>query len=308
MSTIDSMVFQLQKDAMDTSVSVSHLLRKAKFIANELNQLEILIWIDRELKGYEVQNIGKLPPYRQIRATPIGYDRLNRPWPIRFDSSEYSEALSKAKILEPLGVLEEKIRQEDKGSFHIPYPHETDKALRESIDSEGLVNMTAMSIERSQILGIIEAVRDLIYDWSFDLKKVGIIGSNMSFDEIEKEKATSPSQQLINNITNYGTINGSIGGNLEQTQGSIINSTISNLDIDKITNFLRQLDEVLPHLPSELNSQIKLLAKEVKDEAVKNTPETSKIKGGIQKIIDICARVSDNLITQGIIALAKNLF
>jgi hypothetical protein len=47
-----SLVEELQKDALNSSVSVLDLLRKALVVATKLNIDEFKEWIELELKGY----------------------------------------------------------------------------------------------------------------------------------------------------------------------------------------------------------------------------------------------------------------
>jgi hypothetical protein len=47
-----SLVEELQRDALDSSVSVLDLLRKALVVATKLNIDEFKEWIELELKGY----------------------------------------------------------------------------------------------------------------------------------------------------------------------------------------------------------------------------------------------------------------
>lgn len=51
MNTVIPMVLQLQSEALNHSVPVLQLLRKAKVIASKLGLEDALVWIDRELDG-----------------------------------------------------------------------------------------------------------------------------------------------------------------------------------------------------------------------------------------------------------------
>ena len=57
-----SLVEELQRDALDSSVSVLDLLRKALVVATKLNIDEFKEWIELELKGYSGQET--VPDYR----------------------------------------------------------------------------------------------------------------------------------------------------------------------------------------------------------------------------------------------------
>jgi len=49
-----SLVLELQKEALDQRVSVSHLLRKALVVVRKLKLSEFQNWIEIELNGYGI--------------------------------------------------------------------------------------------------------------------------------------------------------------------------------------------------------------------------------------------------------------
>ena len=63
---MQSLVEQMQAEALDRSVMVSDLLRKAKVVASKLDLLRILTWTDAELNGYKPGQ--DVPDYRILRG------------------------------------------------------------------------------------------------------------------------------------------------------------------------------------------------------------------------------------------------
>ena len=61
-----SLVDQLQQQALDSSVSISDLLRRVKVVASELGLPDLAAWADRELNGYADDD--EFPKYRLIQA------------------------------------------------------------------------------------------------------------------------------------------------------------------------------------------------------------------------------------------------
>lgn len=310
MTEINSMVQKFQKEAIDANVPVSNLLRQAKLIATELKQEIILGWIDKEQKGYRRDNREGLPSYRNLQGVPAVQDTFGRWTPVRFQTLREHEILSMAPIFDSVGTLELRIKDKTESFFHVPYLYEMDKQLRNVIRDGDIFSATGISLEGVQIWSIVETVRNLIYDWSLDLRKAGIIGENMAFTESEKEKAEAPTQQLTNNINNHFTIQGNFVGNLDQSQNNITNDLTNNFNFDEVTDFLKKLEKVIPHLPIEIKSQIETAVKEVKEEVKKDHLDESKIKLSLKNIKDICEKFAGDLITQGItqgiIGLLKN--
>ena len=60
------LVDELQADALDESIHVMALLRKAKAVSVKLNAPSISAWIDNELQGYRSNE--DIPEYRHVRG------------------------------------------------------------------------------------------------------------------------------------------------------------------------------------------------------------------------------------------------
>ena len=59
------LVSELQRDALDTNVKVSELLRKAYVVATKLNIPDFKNWIQKELNGYGFDK-DEIPNYRLL--------------------------------------------------------------------------------------------------------------------------------------------------------------------------------------------------------------------------------------------------
>ena len=66
-----SLVEQMQREAIDQSIPVSQLLRRAKLAAFKLQLKPSLAWVDHELDGYRGVMLADLPNYRLIRGAPV---------------------------------------------------------------------------------------------------------------------------------------------------------------------------------------------------------------------------------------------
>jgi hypothetical protein len=81
-------------------------------------------------------------------------------------------------------------------SFHIFYDEKAEKFL---IGLMSFPAKPAIRYERPQFQGILDAVRNIVLEWSLKLEGDGILGEGMSSNESEKQAASSASH----NITNY---------------------------------------------------------------------------------------------------------
>ena len=104
------MVLKLQADAINEDVSVASLLRTAKALATKLDLEDALIWIDRELNGYEQLATEDLPAYRRCTGEPKAWNPYHGWQPIHFEDAETMKLCSSAPIGQSLGAIEEMLR------------------------------------------------------------------------------------------------------------------------------------------------------------------------------------------------------
>ena len=93
------LVLKLQADAMNERVPVASLLRTAKAIAIKLDLEDALVWIDRELSGYEELTIEDLPTFRCLRGIPQGWNPYQGWESIQFSDAEHLKQFSTAPIV-----------------------------------------------------------------------------------------------------------------------------------------------------------------------------------------------------------------
>jgi hypothetical protein len=99
-----SIVLELQRDVLDSSVSVSDLLRKALLIATKLDIPEFKSWIENELSGYRSESV--VPPYRESAGTLMGQDRWGRWLPVLFSDSKLEEMIAKFQFVDAVTEIE----------------------------------------------------------------------------------------------------------------------------------------------------------------------------------------------------------
>src|SRR5712691_4650814 len=89
----DSIVMELQRDALDRTVPVSDLLRKALLVATKLGVRDLGEWIEHELNGYPEG--ADFPEYRQFRGQLKAFNPHQGGWiPLLSSDAPALEALS----------------------------------------------------------------------------------------------------------------------------------------------------------------------------------------------------------------------
>jgi hypothetical protein len=79
-----TIVEQIQRDALDPSVSVSTLLRRVKLAAAKLGLGQVENWVEQELNGYS----STLPEYRIMRGSPMAFNPYTGWQPLMGSSDE----------------------------------------------------------------------------------------------------------------------------------------------------------------------------------------------------------------------------
>ena len=161
-------------------------------------------WIQLELNGYP--NSSKVPPYRfavaEIRlVNPV----LGRLIPF-YLPPDIAEPLERAPIRQAIGTLVE-LSGKPSDTFHMTIPPELRQIL---LEGQGRLQMApVMQISRVYITTVLDAVRNMILEWSLRLEQRGILGEGMRFSSEEKAIAMNSSnihigsfQGVLGNIDN----------------------------------------------------------------------------------------------------------
>jgi len=202
-----SLVEQLQVAASDSNVKVSDLLRKAKLVAAKLNQPEMMRWVDSELSGTFAGD--DVPEYRRVPTQPVYQNAYWGRVPFVTSNAGINEIFNSSRQLPmSIGELEALLQGDDK-VFYLNLSEGIYQKLRSwGIDGD----IRPMSeISRASIVGVLDAVRTAILDWSIKLEANGIMGTGMSFSDEEKKRAQSVPAAAIHIHGNIGNFSGVIG-------------------------------------------------------------------------------------------------
>lgn len=203
---MSSLVEELQRDALDGEVDVSDLLRKAYAVAVKLKLAKFKAWVSAELNGYKED----LPTYRVIHGVLRAWNPYNGWIPVMFESSRDGDQLSVHKEFGPIGPVQDLLRQSD-GKTDGLIVHLTPR--QQAVVQRGfrLPLEASLHIGRSSLVKIVDAVRNLILDWSLTLEADNILGEGMTFSTEEKRLAERNADELQASVINIGTmVNSSI--------------------------------------------------------------------------------------------------
>ena len=201
---MSSLVEELQHDAIDSNVDVSGLLRKAYVVATKLKLEQFKSWCNHELNGYPTREV---PAYRQINASLRANNPYNGWIPVVCEDPAFAVQMCVHRNTESVGTLQHMIADA---------PGESRVVVKFGPEIQRLFDTdfeVALHYGHHCVVGILDAVRNTILEWSLKLEADGIIGEGMSFSSGEKtiaEQKSDDLQSVINNITIENMVNSSI--------------------------------------------------------------------------------------------------
>lgn len=250
-----SLVLELQREAMNPDSRLSDVLRKAIVVATKLKIQDLRVWVELELKGYS--NDEKIPSYRKVNGTLKAWNPYNGWIPVIVRHSEVSEMLSNRKIAQPISELESLVHHKDEGGvLQVPLPHDWIMKIFADSKEFRLGMVPTLIVDRSQLVGILDAVRNEILNWSLALEGQGILGDGMSFsiEEVEKAKSTTY------NIKSFKGILGNVAsstiqvGDYPSIHSALKEKGVSQKERNELENLL---DEIKTAEPSRRQSLVK---------------------------------------------------
>lgn len=288
-----SIVLELQKDAMNNSIPVSVLMRKAYIIAKKLGLSEFEKWIQSELNGYAVDD-KNIPNYRKIQGNIRGWNPYHGWIPVIIEDEKISEILSNNIVIQPIMDIENLLNS--KGDYlSMKFPQKIQNMLSKGVRMQTIFDLR---VSKGQLHSIIEAVRNIVLEWALKLEEDGIKGDKLSFSIEEKEMAKEKNYNIYNF---YGDISNS---QIQQNSHHSVQIMEQNeLDVEKVKKLVSHISENMDSFSfeekkvCELNSELNTL----KDQVESPKPKSIIIKECLKSIRNIFEGVSGNLLASGII-------
>ncbi|MFP6784751.1 hypothetical protein C1X72_25735 [Pseudomonas sp. FW306-2-2C-D06B] len=212
---MDSLVLELQRDALDRNIHITDLLRKALLVSRKLKIKDLEEWLNGELNGYDSSLV---PDYRQVSGELKVFNPYNGWNPVMLTDKQWQDLLCTRKLEISISQIENLVENSKGGAFLIKFPAEQAKIIMELIGRE---LEPALHASLHQLVLIIDSVKTKIMEFALDLESRGILGENMTFSKQE--------QQLAETIT-YNTINIHSMENSQIQQANAESDQIAKLD------------------------------------------------------------------------------
>jgi hypothetical protein len=289
---VASIIEQIQRDALDDTVSVSALLRRVKLAAAKLGLGGVEDWVEQELNGYS----SSVPDYRVLHGRPMALNPYRGPLPI----GGFVEHLSKRGNGQSVAEIESMLAADTARSFQLRYSDQICKKLDETNDVTG--GNYYLEITRSQLAGVLDRVRNLVLDWAIRMDTAGVHGTEFSFDAKEKQRAQDVGHTI--NIGSIASFTGNLGvGNVS---GDI---DASDINVSEMRNLLDQLKRHADELEqagadrSRLEERVAALEAELANAS----PNRSIVREALTDIRNALSGAVGSLIASGALNLISQM-
>ncbi len=295
-----SLVLELQREALNSTVPVTDLLRKALVVARKLGIKEFQAWIEYELNGYA--NLSDIPKYRLLSGSPKFVTIFGGLNDFTLGKLREKEKLSLLPTDRPIGEIEYLLKESGKKPFiNMPYP---DQLISEIAKNQSLPSRPFLLINHSSIQGLIDAVRNVVLKWTLKLEEDGILGEAMTFTKEEKQVASS-------HVYNIQTFIGHMSHSQFQqdTRDSVQTMSINDIDIGKVMLILEEIKKAIKDitLPSETKDELSAEIATVETQAASPKPKMKIIKESLHTIRNILEGTAGSLLASGLLEKLKTL-
>lgn len=290
---MNSLVLELQKDALDKNTRVSDLLRKAFVVSKKLSIIKIEEWLENELNGYPSNS--NIPDYRTVHGQIKVWNPYQGWQPLNFSDPEEAEILAKRKINQSIGELDSIIENNKDGELQVPFTQNIINSLMKSME---IPLHPVLFISYSEVIKILNVVRNTVLHWSLQLEKEGILGEGMSFSKKEKQIADKVTYQ----ITNY--IGSMQNSQLQQDSSGAIQKLNIGINIDDLLAFITELNKSIDKLDLEENEKQKLITGigTIENQANSPKPKQKIIFESLKTLRTILEGVTGNIIAAGLLS------
>jgi AbiTii len=295
---LESIVLELQREAISSKTIISDLLRKALFVARKLKVKEFEDWITQELNGYQGSST-EIPQYREFIGKLQHFNPYHGWCPVIVQDEKIVDIFTKRKIGQPISEIEY-LMNGDFRTLAIPLPQGQQNMLSDYFNEP---TQFQLEISESQLVRVKDTVRNIILEWSLKLEEDGIMGEGLSFSEKEKQEASKQNYN-INNF--YGNASGI---QIQQNSPNSTQTMTNGVDVGQIADIVAKLKENLNQigLPAEQQAVVQSEVETISAELVSPQPQPSVMKKSLQSIRTVLEGAGGNLAASGLMFLIDKI-
>lgn len=188
---MDSLVLELQRDALDRSIHITDLLRKALLVSRKLKIKDIEAWIYSELNGYK-ENL--IPEYRIVYGELKAFNPYVGWIPVTVDK-QLDQMIRRQNVFLSVSQIESLADKSEGGNFVIKFQSTQANMIMRLMGEQF---EPALYVPTHHLIRIIDTTKTKILEFALDLEEKGVLGNGIVFSKDDQIRA-----QTIN----YNTIN-----------------------------------------------------------------------------------------------------
>jgi hypothetical protein len=279
------LVLELQRDALDSKVAVSDLLRKALVVATKLGVKEFQEWVTKELTGYWKDDDA--PAYREVRGEVRAWNPYHGWQPVIFENGEAAERLSRRHCAQPAPELEALL---DSKELQMPFPPELARTL--TANARPFRAQITLLISRSAIVGVLQSIRTTVLNWAMRLEAEGILGEGLTFTAEEKQAAARLGGQAIFNAP-VGSVQVQ-GSGRDQIAHVTLNTTVDTKAVERLVAQIEAALEKLD-LPAEIAAEVVAELETAKAQISSPKPKVGIIRSALGTVHRVLEGTAGNM-------------
>lgn len=292
------LIEEIQRDAMDQTVSISTLLRKVKVAASKLALPPAELWVEHELNGYP--STEKIPNYRRLSGKPMALNPYNGWIPIILGDTKLDRMLSTCPLIQSIASIEAILDKNETNFVQVPLSAGMISQINDVMDIK--FGTMAVHISTGQVHGLLDAVRNSVLEWTLKLEQAGIKGEGLSFSREEKQLAKEASTTI--NIGSIGSMVGNLGAH--NTAGDISGSQISATQIHDLTEQLRPYIQRFKSSGADAEILDKSLTELVR-QAGSSRPDPNAMRSNLTDLRNALSGAAGDLIASGAITIISKM-
>jgi hypothetical protein len=152
-------------------------------------------------------------------------------------------------------------------------------------------------------------IQVLISSWTIDLEKQGVLGEKLTFTSEEREKSAVVTANTVNHISI-----GQVGSFVQNAQDSVVQGTVESTEsittLSRSTlDLVQQVEALLPasNLPPTMHNEAQAALGELKEAANAPTPESGRLKKGLESLKRILAPAGESLLKYAVDAAVTKI-
>jgi len=284
---MNSIVLDLQKEAMDSDVETSKLLRKAYVVARKLKIKEFKEWIELELRGYRGEEI---PKYRNVRGELKYFNQFHGYQDFIIDHEELSDIFSFRNLNNSVAELEDLYKKVGNNFIILPTPPEIRMSFQKQFKTD--ISPEYLFVSPTKIKAILDNIRNIILDWALKLEEDGILGEDLQFSikekEIAEEKSSKYNMMIKESVVQVGD------GNVQN---------VNQINLDEVSKLLETIKESLDELQLDKDNKNNLDTgiSTIESQMSLEQPNQVIIKESLKSIKNILEGCAGSLIASGLL-------